>query len=75
MPTGLKVSRPLIANMILVVNISNFVSEILFMLWHLASHVGIMETIVLRSSMQGENIIEQVSCVYVVVCKRRIVAY
>ena len=31
-----------------------------------------LELIALRSRMQGEGIIEQVSCVYISICKRKI---
>ena len=57
MPRGLKVSRPLIANMISFINISNFFQwkNIYIMTFRAAQWIWM---IVMRFSMQGEDIFE-----------------
>ena len=46
MPRSPKVATLLFANMILYVNLNNFLKRILFTLWHLAYHIGILQMIV-----------------------------
>ena len=52
--------RPLIANMILFITISDFLKRkmIYVMTTTVVQHVGMLEMIVLHSSMQEEDIIE-----------------
>ena len=66
MPRGLKVSRLLIVNIILLSTQVTLKVEIVYIMT-LVQHIGILEMIVLRFGMQGEDIVEhtinqQVSC-------------
>ena len=66
MPRGLKVSRLLIVNIILLSTQVTLKVEIVY-IRTLVQHIGILEMIVLRFGMQGEDIVEhtinqQVSC-------------
>ena len=58
MPRGLKVSRPLIANMILFVNISNFFKWKISTSWHSKQHIKMWYMVVLCFSMQGNDVFE-----------------